>query len=94
VPPTVNADAEDRSPNKIYPPWNDETVDALNLYQKEGEFHPFTCGQGAKGAHVGGISLVATAAGWHCPVGTCYYTQNWAWTFMAGKNSDPPPGVS
>jgi hypothetical protein len=79
-------DTEDRTPNKIYAPWDEETVAALNEYQEHGHFHPFTCGRGADGTHVSGVSLVATADGWRCPFGDCDYTQGWAWTFMAREN--------
>jgi hypothetical protein len=85
---TGGADTRDRTPNKIYAPWDDATVQALNHYQEHGSFHPFTCGHGAAASrrHAGGVSLVATPDGWHCPHGDCNYTQGWAWTFMARDN--------
>lgn len=72
--------------DKIYAPWPAEVVAQLNQYQAEGFFHPFTCGAGQAGAHAGGVSLVATGEGWHCPLSSCNYTQDWAWTFMARAN--------
>lgn len=79
-------DTADQSPGKIYTPWDVPTVTALNRYQREGQFHPFTCGNGQSGQHVGGVSLIATPDGWRCPMGHCDYTQNWAWSFMAVGN--------
>jgi hypothetical protein len=77
----------------IYPPWNDEEVAALNLFQRDPNRHPFTCG-GNRGdaAHVDyakvhgdfdlGV-LVAEKNGWKCPV--CDYTQYWAHKGMMCK---------
>lgn len=58
-------------------PWTDEQVEALNRYQREGKFHPFTCGNDSRHQN-----LVATKDGWICP--NCDYTQNWAHGFMMG----------
>lgn len=61
--------------------WTDEQVENLNKYQKAGAFHPFTCGNnGMPGYHAGQSDLVATKAGWICPL--CDYTQDWAHEFM------------
>jgi hypothetical protein len=76
----------------IEAPWSDTQVANLNTYQREGRFHPFTCGcDRSDEAHKkyaeeheeeAGL-LVATNEGWHCPVPGCDYTQNWAHEFMA-----------
>ena len=71
-------------------PWTPEQVEALNKWQREGPFHPFTCG-GDRGdeAHRKYAEqnndpdfglLVATPEGWKCPV--CDYKQDWAHDFM------------
>lgn len=73
-------------PDKIFAPWGTEVAAALNNYQEHGPFHPFTCGHGQERQHEAGVSLVATAEGWHCPRDDCDYTQGWAWTFMAREN--------
>jgi hypothetical protein len=49
-----------------------EQVDALNAFQANGRFHPFTCPH----AHEADRELVATPAGWICR--RCGYTQDWA----------------
>lgn len=75
----------------IKAPFTPEQVEALNRSQREGEFHPFTCG-GDRGdaahrkyAKENGDRdwglLVATEKGWVCPV--CGYTQDSAHGFMA-----------
>lgn len=76
--------------DEIYPPWTQEQVDALNAYQRSGQYHPFTCGRDRgnaahrayadeRGEDLG--QLVATVNGWKCPV--CDYRQEWAHDFMA-----------
>lgn len=75
----------ENDPDKIFAPWGVAVVAALNDYQVHGLGHPFTCGRGQSGEHASGISLVATTAGWRCPVGSCVYVQRWAWKFMADK---------
>jgi hypothetical protein len=82
----MTLDTQDRPPNKIYAPWDLDTVHALNDFQAQGKFHPFTCGAEATGDHPSGVSLVAALGGWHCPRDDCDYTQGWAWTFMARSN--------
>lgn len=80
---------------KITPPWTAEEVNALNAFQTQGRFHPFTCG-GDRGddAHTDYAEahgdrdrglLVATEQGWKCPV--CSYTQDWAHQFMASPRN-------
>jgi hypothetical protein len=65
---------------------------ALNKYQVEGKFHPFTCinrGDGNHRVFNGDLgALVATRRGWICP--WCSYTQDWAHKFMvtSGKEQD------
>ena len=79
---------------KMTAPWNDEQVAALNQFQLEQRFHPFTCGGDRTDAahrayqadHGGDFGqLVATNDGWVCPV--CDYRQNWAHGFMAGSRA-------
>ncbi len=75
---------------RILPPWDQATVDALNRYQRAGNFHPFTCGneRSDERHHVYARTngdpdlglLVATPEGWICPA--CDYTQKWAHAFM------------
>lgn len=80
---------------KLTPPWSDEQVDALNRYQGESRFHPFTCGgdraddahKAYQAEHGGDFGqLVATNDGWVCPV--CGYRQQWAHGFMARGRND------
>ena len=80
----------DSKPDFCKAPWTDKQVDALNAYQRAGDFHPFTCGGNrSDAAHKdyaaknGGDrgQLIATPNGWVCPV--CDYTQGWAHAFMA-----------
>jgi hypothetical protein len=74
--------------DKIVVPFSPENVFRLNNYQHSG-WHPFTCGNDrASQAHkayqieYGGDlgELIATTAGWICPV--CKYTQDWAHASM------------
>lgn len=58
-------------------PWSAEQVDQLNIYQRRGSFHEFTCGN----QHGGDKTLFATVDGWRCP--HCDYQQRWAHGFMA-----------
>ncbi len=69
--------------NQVHAPWTQEQVDALNRYQQEGKFHPFTCGSGRRTDehHLDGEGiLVATPQGWKCPY--CDYKQDWALEFQ------------
>ncbi len=64
------------------PIWTDEQVSALNAWQDNGRFHPFTC----PGDHphcAKQRELRATPAGWVCACGE--YTQAWAHDFMMEK---------
>lgn len=72
---------------QLIPPWDDETVKALNEYQQAGWMHPYTCGNTH---HLHSVTLVAHTDGWHCP--ECEYTQQWAHTWTLG--SEPPPEVT
>lgn len=62
--------------SKIFAPFTEEQIEALNSWQRNGKFHPFTCKNHRN------ISLTATADGWHCSVEKCSYAQNWAHDFM------------
>jgi hypothetical protein len=63
-------------------PWTEEEVQKLNEFQKDGRFHPFTCGGDRKDRyHLDGEGiLVATTQGWMCPF--CDYKQNWCHQVM------------
>jgi hypothetical protein len=65
----------------INAPFTPEQCEKLNILQKCGEFHPFTCGSPNCRA-----DLVATPEGWHCP--QCNYTQNWAHNFMVSEKNE------
>lgn len=58
----------------IRAPWDDATVEQLNLYQKVPFFHPYTCPR----EHPHQTDLLATTDGWVCPQQHCGYTQDWA----------------
>ena len=64
----------------IKAPFTDEQVKNLNIYQKAGRFHPFTCANRDEN-HEHDDVLVATNEGWICPI--CGYKQDWAHKFMA-----------
>lgn len=66
--------AKRRPSMKIYAPFTDAEVSALNAYQESGDGHPLTC---MCGDH---IPLIATNDGWVCK--NCAYTQNWAVAWM------------
>lgn len=79
---------------KITPPWTAEEVEALNAFQTDGRFHPFTCGNKDRHPQIEhpsgwtetvGEVLVATEHGWTCT--HCDYTQKWAHQFMAQPRS-------
>lgn len=58
--------------------WTPEVVEALNRYQDDGRFHPYTCPNRGDGRHVVTRDLgmlMATPRGWACP--SCTYTQDW-----------------
>jgi hypothetical protein len=62
----------------IKAPWTYEQVEALQLYQDSGIFHPFTCGNRDDHPVVHGDKgiLIPTVRGWICQF--CDYTQDWA----------------
>jgi hypothetical protein len=60
---------------KIYAPWTDAQIGALNYFQQANRIRPSTCDQGH--------TLVASRTGWFCPADGCGYLQNWAHAFMA-----------
>jgi hypothetical protein len=68
---------------KVYAPFTLEQVSRLNEWQRNGNYHPFTCGN--RSGHPmdpegdWGV-LVATEEGWHCR--HCDYKQYWAHDFM------------
>lgn len=62
----------------IRAPFDGKTVKALNRYQYGLKFHPYTCGNDAFVHPAGNRTLVATKAGWVCPIDGCGYTQDWA----------------
>ena len=69
--------------SEVRAPWTDEQVEALNRYQQERWFHPFTCASGNRtdAAHTDGEGILrATNNGWECPF--CDYRQDWAHDFM------------
>lgn len=74
--------------DKIFAPWDNETVDALNDFQVRLVMHPFTCG--AEHFTPGEQVLIATPGGWICPCSpACGYTQGWAHSFMADREAWP-----
>lgn len=70
---------------KIIAPFTPAQVTALQFYQDEAPFHPFTCGNRDDHPELHGDKgvLVPTVRGWVCQF--CDYTQNWAHDFMADK---------
>ncbi len=62
--------------SRIYAPFTDAQVRALQTWQETPALHPFTCSTHSETA------LLASSDGWHCPVEGCTYTQNWAHDFM------------
>jgi len=68
-----------------FAPWTPRQVEALNLYQQSGAFHPFTCGTEGCGA-----DLVALAEGWDCRA--CHlHSQRWAHNFMVSYTDADHP---
>lgn len=72
------------SDGRIYAPWTEVEVAALNRFQTSGFVHEFTCIEDHGAAS---RVLTATADGWRCP--SCAYTQNWAHRFMLQAPRDP-----
>lgn len=74
--------------DRIYAPFTPEQVRNLNVYQRSGMFHPFTCGNRSDHPEdeIDKGCLVATIHGWICPIcwdGTKEDMQDWAVPFMA-----------
>jgi hypothetical protein len=69
-------------PELLQAPWSSAQVDALNYFQRRGDFHEFTCPEHHDGAD---RTLLATKDGWLCP--HCDYRQNWAHSMMV---TQPP----
>lgn len=75
----------------IHAPFSPAQVEALNRFQKDGRYHPFTCpGEDAE-CRMDQRELIATPAGWICVCGA--YKQSWAHSWMAG-HPDNYPGLS
>ncbi len=86
----TSASGGDRILRFVDAPFSADQVVSLNAYQASDRVHPFTCaGDRGDAAHrayqakYGGDrgQLVATEAGWVCPV--CGSTQDWAWLWMS-----------
>ena len=77
----------------VHAPFSDDQTQALNTYQRLGQFHPYTCGgerddvehhlyAAAQHHHDTGM-LVAIKTGLLCPV--CGYLQTWAHAMIANR---------
>lgn len=70
---------------RIEVPFTDKQVNSFNEYQKEGQLHPFTCGNDDKTTenHLdGGMGyLIAKHEYLECPY--CDYKQHWMHEFMS-----------
>lgn len=53
-------------------PWSDEDIAFLEKWQRDGAWHPYTCGGESCRA-----DLIPTREGWICP--RCDYKQSWFW---------------
>jgi hypothetical protein len=64
-------------------PFTDEQVININIYQKNREYHPFTCcGEFCdRGEREDEGILIASNEGLACPCGL--YKQDWCYAFMA-----------
>lgn len=79
---------------RVVRPWTHGQCDALNRFQRDGRFHPFTCGsgRGTDARHLDGEGvLLATPNGWVCPY--CDYRQDWAHSFMLESAPAAAPGL-
>ncbi|MCB0337034.1 MAG: hypothetical protein KDD62_12040 [Bdellovibrionales bacterium] len=74
----LNQSSPSNEPTRIDAPWTDKQVEALNLYQQSGVFHPFTS--------EGGADLIATKNGWVEKEGGPV-VQTWAHSFMADADA-------
>jgi len=70
------------TPDLIFAPFTPEQVQALNVWQRLGYTHPYTC------VSCEGV-LIAETGGWRCEAAECTYTQNWAHTFSADQTKHP-----
>lgn len=69
---------------RLYAPWTDDQVSALNRWQHFPLVHPFTCGRcDCK------EPLIARTSGWYCQ--SCGGEQKWALALMAepAVNQEP-----
>ena len=71
----------------IKAPFTDVQVVQLNLYQKAGWMHPFTCPREHSGSCPSLVAVADQEWGWVCPSPDCNYTQDWAHAFMAQAHS-------
>lgn len=81
TPPAYHLIGADQTTGRSEAPWTDEQVAALNDWQRNRRFHPFTC----PGDHPECASrreLIATSDGWVCACGK--YRQGWAHDVMTG----------
>jgi hypothetical protein len=69
------------TPQTTEAPWSDDQVGALNDWQRNKRFHPFTCPGDYPGC-AKRRELIATRDGWVCACGN--YRQGWAHGLMAG----------
>lgn len=70
------------TPDRIFAPFTPEQVQALNVWQRLGHTHEYTCG-------VCRSTLIAETAGWRCETPGCTHTQDWAHTFAADQTKHP-----
>lgn len=73
----------------LRPPWDAETVAALNRWQTGRA--AFTCPYSPHGDRRKQV-LEATADGWICPDKVCVFTEDWAHPFMVEPPDLPRPG--
>lgn len=68
-------------------PFTSDEVRALNRWQKNPIYHPFTCSNRGDGNHGDGEGVLeAMENGWKCP--HCSYTQDWAHDFMTKAHTE------
>lgn len=85
---STESDEQPIRSQRIFAPWTDEQVAALNNWQETAHVHPFTCGGSVHDGNTHGErpTLVANTDGWTCPEEHCNWRQNWAHAFMADPN--------
>lgn len=78
-------------PEHVRAPWSLEAALALNTYQFGGTLgHPYTCPHRHKTLPLGTeVRLVAMVDGWHCPIESCDYRQDWAHARHAKPEHEP-----